>query len=377
LHFLTEVDEMREASAAYWSTTGAQGYWLVTNMDGIRGALQDPSTFSNGSVQVTDPDPAYNWIPEMLDPPEHTKWRQNLSPLFSPARIARLEDNVRARAVSTIEAFAATGRCEAKAEFADRYPTAIFLEIMGLPVEDTELFLGWSNGIMNTPADQDPDGAVAMGAMTATIEYFTTVIAERRRERRDDLVSAALSWTIDGQPIPDADLLSMCLLLFMAGLDTVTCQLMWSLHHLATHPDDRRRLVEDPSLIPSAVEEFLRVYTIVRPARKIMRDVEWQGCPMKAGEMIFLPLSGACRDPQVFSDPGEVVLDRSPNNHIAFGAGPHRCLGSHLARREMRIALEEWLTRIPDFRIADGATIEEWGGHQLGLVSLPLVWDTA
>jgi cytochrome P450 len=216
-----------------------------------------------------------------------------------------------------------------------------------------------------------------MGAMTATIEYFTTVIAERRRERRDDLVSAALSWTIDGQPIPDADLLSMCLLLFMAGLDTVTCQLMWSLHHLATHPDDRRRLVEDPSLIPSAVEEFLRVYTIVRPARKIMRDVEWQGCPMKAGEMIFLPLSGACRDPQVFSDPGEVVLDRSPNNHIAFGAGPHRCLGGHLARREMRIALEEWLTRIPDFRIADGATIEEWGGHQLGLVSLPLVWDTA
>jgi len=117
------------------------------------------------------------------------------------------------------------------------------------------------------------------------------------------------------------------------------------------------------------------VYTIVRPARKIMRDVEWQGCPMKAGEMVFLPLSGACRDPQVFSDPGEVVLDRSPNNHIAFGAGPHRCLGSRLARREMRIALEEWLTRIPDFRIADGPTIQEWGRHQLGLVSLPLVWD--
>jgi cytochrome P450 len=289
--------------------------------------------------------------------------------------MADMEDKVRARAAEIIDRFAHQGRCDGKKDFAEPYPTSIFLELMGLPVGETPQFLDWENAILNTPAEEDPDRSIAMKAMNEVMAYFSELIGRRRVDPRDDLVSAALSWEIDGAKIREEDLLSLCLLLFMAGLDTVTCQLAWSLYHRASVPEDRARIVADPSLIPGAVEEMLRAYTIVRPSRKVTRDIEFHGCPMKAGDMVFLPLSGACRDPEVFPGGDKVIIDRSPNNHIAFGAGPHRCVGSHLARRELRVALEEWHRRIPDYRIPDDAEIKEYGGGELGIVSLPLVWD--
>jgi cytochrome P450 len=374
MEFLRTVDRLRGASPYYWSRF-AQGFWVLTDMESIREALQRPELFSNQAVVAMDPHPEYVWIPEMLDPPVHTKWRQRLAPIFSPARMSDMEDKVRARAARFIDTFADRGHCDLRADFAEPYPTSIFLEMMGLPVEETPQFLEWENGILNTPAELDPDRAIAVKAMGEVNAYFSEVISQRRREPRDDLISAALSWHIDGQPIPEDELLSMCLLMFMAGLDTVTCQLAWSFYHLASYPEDRTRLVADPGLIPGAVEELLRAYTIVRPSRKVTQDIEFHGCPMKAGDMVFLPLSGACRDPKTFTDGAEVHLDRAPNNHIAFGAGPHRCVGSHLARRELRIALEEWHRRIPHYRIAEGAEIREYGGAELGIVSLPLVWD--
>jgi cytochrome P450 len=162
--------------------------------------------------------------------------------------------------------------------------------------------------------------------------------------------------------------------MFMAGLDTVTCQLGWAFWHFATHDEDRKRLVDDPRLIAPAVEELLRVYTIVRPGRKVMRDIDFHGCPMQKGDVVFLPLNAACRDPKAFPDADVFVIDRAANNHIAFGAGPHRCVGSHLARRELRIAIEEWHARIPEYRIAPGSHVREFGGSQLAIANLPLRW---
>jgi cytochrome P450 len=156
----------------------------------------------------------------------------------------------------------------------------------------------------------------------------------------------------------------------------VTNMLAYSTWHLATHADDRRRIVEEPSLIPSAIEEFLRYYAIVTPGRKVMEDVDFHGCPMRAGDMVYLPLAASTRDPDEFDHPERVLIDRRDNNHLAFGAGPHRCLGSHLARRELRIALEEWHRRIPEYQLVQGAEVPEYIGMQIGMQSLPIAWGT-
>jgi cytochrome P450 len=164
--------------------------------------------------------------------------------------------------------------------------------------------------------------------------------------------------------------------MFMAGLDTVSIQLSYAFWHLATHADDRVRVASDPSVIPAAVEEFLRQFAFVAPARKVMVDTDFHGCPLQKGDMVFTPLCGATRDPSVAGDGAATVrFDREVNNHIAFGAGPHRCLGSHLARRELRVALEEWHRVIPSYRLTPGVDVTEHGGGLYGIDRLELSWD--
>jgi cytochrome P450 len=211
--------------------------------------------------------------------------------------------------------------------------------------------------------------------MMDVMGYFTELIAERRKHPRDDMLSIALTWDIDGQPVTDNDLLAFCLLMFMAGLDTVAMQLSYSMYHLAQQPDDRQRILDDPQLWESAVEEFLRYYAFVSPGRKVMKDTEIAGCPVKAGQMVWLPLASANRDPGEFPEADKVLIDRKPNRHLAFGAGPHRCLGSHLARQELLIGLTKWHERIPHYRLAPDVPVREHGG-QVGLDNLPLLWDS-
>jgi cytochrome P450 len=214
-----------------------------------------------------------------------------------------------------------------------------------------------------------------MAAVNEVTQYFAGLVAQRFKEPGDDLVSRATTWTVDGAPITEQDLLSFCLLMFQAGLDTVSAQLTYAMYHLATHPADRARIVADPSLIPVANEELLRFYSIVAPGRKAMQDTEIAGCPIKKGEMVLLPLSAANRDPAEFERADEVLIDRPANRHLAFGAGPHRCLGSHLARLELEIAVRLWHERIPEYRIDPGVPIDEHAGGLVGLNNLPLRWD--
>ena len=371
--WFAKYDDLRSRFPWYRNEFGP-GFWTVCNYEGILQVMQNPEVFSNSVVTALDPEPVMKWIPEMLDGDEHRQWRRQLGPLFAPGAVERMESTVRQRAVDLIDGLVARGSCDFMADFANRFPTTIFLEMIGLPVEELDEFLAWEHDILHAGGSDEEKQQLQLNAMLAVVGRFSTVIAERRAEPRDDIISKALAYEIDGAPVTDQDLLSFCLLMFMAGLDTVSVTLGWMALHLARNDVDRELIVTDTAAIPTAVEELIRAYAIVIPARKVMRDITVQGCPMKAGDMVNIPLAAATRDEAAFPNATTVDITRKPNNHIGFGAGPHRCLGSHLARQELRIAIEEWHKRIPIYRLAAGAELRE-SGSQLGLESLPLEWD--
>jgi cytochrome P450 len=374
-HF-ARYDALRARGSAHSGTVHDRDpFVLVSAIDEIRSCLQDPATFSSSSVTVDDANPRYMWIPEMVDPPLHTTWRHLLGPFFAPGAVDRLAPRVHEVINEILDDVAGRGQCDFVADVALRFPNTVFMEMFGLPVADAAQFQLWETAILHTPASS---GEVAVAnratAMREVMDYFSQLVALRRAQPRDDVVSTALTWTIDGTPVSDEDLLSFCLLMFMAGLDTVAMQLSYSMYHLALNPADRRRLMAEPALWPKAIEEFLRYYSFVSPARKATRSAEVGGCPVGAGEMVWLPLASANRDPAEFPEADQVKIDRQNNRHLAFGAGPHRCLGSHLARRELLIGLTEWHRRIPEYRIDPAVAITEHG-RQVGLNNLPLVWD--
>ena len=216
-----------------------------------------------------------------------------------------------------------------------------------------------------------------MVAFDESKQYFVDLVADRRAHPRDpdhDFTSHLLRSSVDGELLTDEAVLNIFNQLMLAGLDTVKSAMSYAHLHLATHPDDRRRVVEDPAVIPYAVEEVLRAFPLVMEGRKLSQDVDFHGAQMKAGEMVMLLLPAVMYDPEHFERPDEIIIDRVKNNHLSFGGGPHRCLGSHLARMEMRVGLEEWHRRIPDYELGcDVADVIERGG-QLSLRSLPLRW---
>lgn len=371
------LDDYQDRLRPYFRSDEEPGYWVFAEHELILEAMQQPELFSNAVIVPIDPNPAVKFIPMNQDPPEHTKWRRLLGGYFTPKRVETMQEKQREFARDLIERMAGNGRGDFHAEFAKRFPTTIFLQLMGLPVGELDRFLTWEHRILHGTEEDDPDRQIRTTAVFEVIGYFQELIAKRRTQpesRGDDIVSHAIGWEIDGEPVQDQDLLSCMLLLFMAGLDTVTAQLSYIFHHLATHPDDRRRLVEDPDLVPHAVEEFMRAYPIVATARKVTRDTEFHGCPFKEGDVVAMPLGMAGRDPDTQENAREVDLDRKNVRHISFGAGPHHCLGAHLARQELKIALQEWHELIPDYRIPADEEITEHNGGVFGLDRLPLEW---
>jgi len=360
-------------------TDDASGYYVFTEHEAIADGYHRTDLFSSSSIEPIDPDPAYRWIPEMLDPPEHTKWRRLLGPLFTPARAAAMKDDVRALAVNLIDELADADHCDFVTDYAKKFPTTIFLRIMGLPQSELDKFLRWEFVILHGNEETDPTREKAMIAMGEVAQYFSEAIADARKNTNAgeiDVISQAVRWEIDGAPIPDTDVLSLCMLMLLAGMDTVAAQLSYMFYTLATQPELRQKIVDDPSIIPAAVEEFLRAHPIVQPGRKVLHDEEFQGCSLKKGNMVLFPLAAAGRDPQQYDRPSEVDFDRGPFRHISFGVGPHRCLGSHLARVELTVALEEWHRRIPHYRLGEGEPIVEHRSGVYGLNNLPLTWSS-
>lgn len=371
--FFAESDAFREQHPFYWNTL-AQGFWTLTRYDLVREAYQTPDVFTSDSFMPTDPDPTYHMLPTQEAPPRHVKIRQLLNPQFSPSAVAEMEPAARQHCVETIEGLIGRGGCDLVADFGGPFATKVFLDWAGLPPEDSPQFVEWVSTVFNDLGDSSV--AALQEAMAGIRDYFSVLLADRRRAPRDprrDVVTHLVQSTIDGEPLPEEDLLSICEVLVLAGLDTVKQELGYAFLHLATHPEDRRRLHDEPEVIPLAVEELLRAFPVADPGRKLSTDIDFHGCPMRKGDMVWLPPCTANRDPRVFPDADEVVLDRSPNRHLAFGAGPHRCQGAHLARLQMRVALEEWHRLIPDYHLADVAILEH--GGQFGLEALPIAWD--
>jgi len=206
------------------------------------------------------------------------------------------------------------------------------------------------------------------------LNYFLGQLEDRRRHPGDDLLSELLTTEVDGQPVDDGIVLGMAALVLIAGVDTTWSAIGSSLWHLAAHPEDRKRLATEPELMATAVEELLRAYAPVTMAREVTEDIEYHGCPMKAGDKVLMNFPAANRDPAAFEQPDVVQLDRAHNRHVAFGSGIHRCAGSNLARMELQVALEEWMARIPEFELAEGQEITWAGGQVRGPRILPVVF---
>lgn len=353
-------------------------YWMVLDRELALQGLQDPQTFSSHAITPLDPEPAFTMKPIMLDPPEHGKWRRMLASYFSPRRMPQLEARVRERCREVLDVLTPRGECDFVADFALRFPTTIFLEIVGLPLEELDTFLAWESAILHPNDDGVLDREKQLNTIMLVMGRFAQAIAERRATPdpdATDIISHATGWELDGEPVSDDAILECCLLLFMAGLDTVANELAMAMHHLATHSGDRAALAANRDLVPAAVEELLRVYSIPQLARKATKDTELGGQQIRAGDMVMFSLAAANRDPSAIDRAREVVFGREAPPHYAFGAGPHRCLGSHLARQELTVALEQWHARIPDYELAQSEPVREYRGSVHGVVHLPLRWE--
>ena len=345
---------------------GGAGVVLSRKIE-IDEALRHPEIFSS-NMDAVDLKNKRPMIPLQIDPPNR-KFRRLLDPLFAPRKMALMDDEVSRLANHLIDQFVDRGEVDFAREFSVPFPSQVFLTVLGLPLDQLDRFLAMKDGIIR------PDHVTggAYGSRTAlehqqktadsVYDYFNEVLDEREVERRDDLLSHFLDAEVEGDRLSREDILDICFLFLIAGLDTVTATLDCMFAYLAQHPEQRRQLAADPSLIPSAIEELLRWETpVMGIARVALSETELGGCPVHAGDQVMLMIGSANTDEAEFPDADTVRFDREVNRHIAFGGGVHRCLGSNLARMELRVALREWHRRIPDYEIEPGHTLAYTSG---------------
>ena len=352
-------------------TRNGEGAWIVVRAEDQRRVLQDGLTFSsNRNIFSSALGETWPLIPLEIDPPEHGKWRSLLNPLLSPRRGVNLEPIVRQRAIELIEGIKAKGNsCEAMHDFAFPFAVSIFLQFLGIGHERLHEFVGWANDLLHgTPAQRT-------AAAKIVVAFLDDLQALRRREPADDFMTFVTQAEIDGRRMTPEEVKAMSVLLFVAGLDTVAAAIGFDLLYLAQHRAEQEMLRAEPGRILLAAEEMLRAFPTVTPIRRATRDVEVAGALIKAGDLIACPSMTANRDPAEFANPEKIDFAREDNRHVAFAYGPHRCLGSHLARREVVIGLEEWLARIPTFRFKEGHLPTVYGGFVFGVEDLMLAWD--
>jgi len=340
-----------------------EGSLVLSRKADIDEALRHPEMFTS-NMSAVDLKNVRPLIPLQIDPPEHKKYRKLLDPIFAPRLMTAMEDEVAVLVNDLIDRFIDRGEVDFAAEFSVPYPSQVFLTLLGLPLEELDRFLAMKDGIIRPDhVTGSPYGSAKADAHQQKVAdsiyaYFNQVLDEREAAPRADLVSRFLEAEVDGHKLTREDILDICFLFLIAGLDTVTATLDCMFGFLSQHPEHRLQLADDPSLIPSAIEELLRWETPVQMvARASLEDTTFAGCPVHKGDSIVLMLGSANTDEAEVEDADQVRFDREVNRHIAFGGGIHRCLGSHLARMELRVALREWHRRIPEYSIEPGHTL--------------------
>ncbi len=340
----------------------------------VRHVLHHPEVFSSGFDAVTIGQ-VRPLIPLQIDPPHHRNYRKLLDPIFAPRQIALLEDQTRELVRGLVGAVVHEGGCNFHTAVAEPLPTTVFLQLLGLPVSRAQEFLRLKDGIIRPPVSTQGERVEYTAEVGRQIyAVLQEAIDERMQRRSDDFLSMFLDAEVDGHRLTNDDVLDIGYLFFLAGLDTVTASLDCMLSYLAQHADHRTRLVDDPTLIQHAIEEMLRWESPVQGVVRVTtEDSEIGGCPVPKGRVVTVMLGSANTDERTWDDGDTVDFDRPENRHIAFGGGAHRCLGSHLARMELRVALEEWHKAIPEYRVKDGVELRYSSGLR-AVENLELVW---
>jgi len=350
------------------------GVWLPTRHEDISAIAYDTENYTSQGVVVApskpeEPPPLGPAPPITSDPPAHQHARRILLPAFSPKRINQWETATQDLCQRLLRDLPIVdGKVDAAVNYSQHIPVGVIAAMLGVPESDGDLFRHHIRMILENPGEGEEL------AEEDTLGYYLDQrIEEHRDEPRDDLIGFLLDAEFMGEPLSPTHIVGSVLLLLVAGIDTTWSAIGSSIWHLATHPEDRKRLVDEPELIPTAVEEFLRAYAPVSMARIAATDHEIGGCPVKAGDWMLLPFPAANRDPAVFEDADKVIIDRAKNRHSAFGLGIHRCLGSNLARLELTTALQEWLKAVPEFRLDESLAMRWSTGQVRGPRELPLI----
>ena len=364
---------LHDGPGVIWATNASHGKpaWILTRHALIEEGFADYQKFSStrGRLLGAVMDPDWLLLPVEADPPDHRYYREVLRPFFTPSAISRRASEVQGLCDTLIAGFLARGSCEFISEFASILPNAIVVSLLGMPQQMLQQFLQWEE-----TAIHGTDDSKRLAAGRAIIDYLKGFIVEQKDNPGTELMRGVLSGRMKDRPFNDAEVLGICYLLFVAGLDTVFSSLGWIMRHLAIDQALQTRLRNNPHDIPAAVEEFTRAYGVSSPSRTVAKDMIFHGVPMKRGEDVLLPTYLAGRDPRAWPNPHSIDIDRRPR-HVTFGLGAHVCLGVHLAKREMRIMIESFLSRMKAIHIPEGEGFEYHTSSTIGLDRLALAWD--
>ena len=374
----TDLIENKKCPVAHTDRYG--GAWLPLTHEYVHEIAYDTDHFTSRSVVVgrlkpsemeipPPPAPIGNAPPITSDPPFHHEARRLLLPAFAPKKIEPWEEEVRQICNELIDNMVDAEFVDAAVQYAQHIPVMVIARMLGLPLEDSDKFRGWVHLVLEAVNEEPETRRKKFEEFDAYLDYH---VQDHIQNPRDDLISYLLNAEIMGNKLIPEHVRGTIVLLLIAGIDTTWSGIGSSLWHLATNSVDRRRLVENPDLRSTAIEEFLRAYAPVTMARMVKEDYDFHGCPMKAEDWVLLPFPAANRDPNVFEDADKVIIDRAENRHAAFGLGIHRCVGSNLARLEMNVAVDVFLERFPDFELNTSEEVKWSVGQVRGPRSLPV-----
>ncbi len=381
--YLGELDDpylaaarLHEGPDILWVTEASNGKpaWIFTRHPLVEAGFADWQTFSSAPGPLRSGSKGKeDWLllPVEADPPDHQVYRDVLRPFFTPQAINRRAGAVQALCDSLVNTFIEHGECEFVSQFASIFPNAIVLELMGMPREMLQQFVSWEEQLIHG-ASAGERGAAA----TAIIEYLRDFIAAQRRQPDCELMQSIIEGRFGDRRLDEREIFGLCYLLFVAGLDTVFSSLGWIMHHLARDQALQERLRRNPGEIPAAVEEFTRAFGVSAPNRTVARDMVFHGISMKQGEDVLLPTYLAGRDPLAFADPHRIDIDRRPR-HVTFGRGRHLCLGIHLAKREMCVVIESFLSRTRELHMPESLPFAYHTTNTIGVDRLHLAWSRA
>lgn len=371
--------EMREKCPVAHSDAHEDGFWVLTRYKDIRDVHEQTKTYSSFPVTIPPFGNIRPMIPLESDPPLHKKYRAIVNPFFSRRKQRANEEHYREMATALIDKFIDKGECDLAREFCTPLPLNVIMDALGVPEDDRPKMEDISNRLLRKPGEfEDPAETerIVGGAAMELYAYFTDLIALRREEPGDDVISVLAHAEIEGQPLSHNELLDFCMILVPAGFETTASSMGYAFLYLAEHPEVAEQLRENPDLIPSGIEEILRYTCPARGlSRTVMEDHELDGHTFRRGDRLSLNWPAANWDPEQFENPEEVILDRQPNQHLTFGIGEHLCLGIHMARAELKVGFEEILSRMTNIRLTDPDGINEAPGTTWGIMALPVAFD--